>query len=363
MSTETSVGREVLDDSAAIPAASRGSVVRVREVVHETADASSFVVEPGVRAAASFEYRAGQFLTVRIPDAGSGSARCYSLSSSPHSDAAMKFTVKRVAGGHGSNWLCDNVSAGDELEVLPPSGTFTPDSLDEPVVLIAGGSGVTPVIAIAKSILFAGSGDVVLIYANRDEASVIFAEELRALESRFGDRFTVIHLLQSLQGYPTRRALTMLLRPFVQRAVYICGPGPLMSLAEEACAEAGIPGNRIHSERFLSLRQDPFAVEPESPDDGDATGEVAATIRVAIDGAEHLVPWRADRKLLDALLAAGIEAPYSCREGACSACVCTLRSGRVTMARNEILADEDVADGYILACQAEPVTDEIAIEY
>lgn len=362
MSTDTSVGREVLDDSAAIPAASRGSVVRVREVVHENADASSFVVEPGVRTAASFEYRAGQFLTVRIPDAGTGAARCYSLSSSPHSDAAMKFTVKRVVGGYGSNWLCDNVSAGDELEVLPPSGTFTPDSLDEPVTLIAGGSGVTPVIAIAKSILFAGSGDVVLIYANRDEASVIFAAELRALESRFGDRFTVIHLLQSLQGYPTRRALTMLLRPFVQRAVYICGPAPLMSLAEEACAEVGIPGDRIHSERFLSLRRDPFAVE-ESPDDGDAAGEVAATVRVSIDGAEHVVPWRADRKLLDALLAAGIEAPYSCREGACSACVCSVRSGRIAMARNEILTDDDIADGYILACQAEPVTDEVVIEY
>lgn len=363
MSTDTSVGPEVLGGSNTMTDGSRGSIVRVREVIHETADACSFVVEPEEEAAASFEYRAGQFLTVRVPDVGTGAARCYSLSSSPYSDPAMKFTVKRVQGGHGSNWLCDTVSTGDELEVLPPAGTFTPSSLDEPVALIAGGSGITPVIAIAKSILFGGSGDVVLIYANRDEASVIFADELRALESEFGDRFTVLHILESLQGYPTRRTLTLLLHPFTGRDVYICGPTPLMSLAAEVCAEAGIPGTRVHSERFLSIRQDPFAVEPAAGSDENTAEDIACMVRVSIDGADHVVPWTAGRKLLDALLSAGIDAPYSCREGACSACVCSLKSGRVHLAHNEVLADEDLADGYILTCQAEPVTDEISIEY
>ncbi|MET9266589.1 ferredoxin--NADP reductase [Amycolatopsis sp. NPDC004079] len=347
MSTETSTGREAAPGS-------RGKRVRVTDVVEETADARSFVVEPVGDAA--FGYRAGQFLTVRVPDAGTGSARCYSLSSSPHSDQAMKFTVKRVRGGHGSNWLCDTVSAGDELDVLPPAGTFTPASLDQPVVLVAGGSGITPVIAIAKSILFGGSGNVVLIYANRDEASVIFAGELAALESKFPDRFTVIHLLESLQGYPGRNLLTVLLRPFAGRDVYLCGPEPLMDLAADVCA--GIPGTRVHSERFLSLQQDPFADDPET-----GTGEVACTVAVSLDGDDHVVPWNAGQKLLDALLAAGVDAPYSCREGACSACVCALTSGKVNLARNEILTEDDLADGYVLACQAEPVSDEIAVEY
>ena len=322
-------------------------------VVEETADARSFVVEPVGEPA--FDYRAGQFLTVRVPDAGRGSARCYSLSSSPHCDQAMKFTVKRVRGGHGSNWLCDTVTAGAELDVLPPAGTFTPASLDHSAVLVAGGSGITPVIAIAKSILFGGSGNVVLLYANRDEASVIFAGELAALESKFPDRFTVIHLLESLQGYPSRNLLTVLLRPFADREVYLCGPEPLMDLAAEVCANVGTAG--VHSERFLSLRQDPFAPAESG------TGEVACTARVSLDGEDHVVPWKAGQKLLDALLAAGVDAPYSCREGACSACVCALTEGKVTLARNEILTEDDLAEGYVLACQAEPASDEIAIEY
>ncbi|WP_280477293.1 ferredoxin--NADP reductase [Nocardia asiatica] len=360
MSTETSAGPDVLADPATT-AASRGSRVRVIEVIEETDDARSFVVEPLGRDGNN-DYRAGQFLTVRVPDIGTGSARCYSLSSSPHSDAAMKFTVKRVAGGHGSNWLCDTVGTGDELEVLPPAGTFTPASLDESVVLVAGGSGITPVIAIAKSILFAGSGDVVLIYANRDQESVIFARELQELERVFADRLSVIHVLESVQGYPTRRTLSMLVRTLRDRTVYICGPTPLMDLAAEVCAAEGFPASRVHSERFLSLQADPFA-EAARDSDQDAAGEVVCRVRVRIDGTERQVPWTAGRKLLDALLAAGVEAPYSCREGACSACVCSLTEGRVHLARNEILTDDDLAEGYILACQAEPVADEIAIEY
>ncbi|MEV0354869.1 ferredoxin--NADP reductase [Nocardia sp. NPDC050697] len=359
MSTDTSAGPEVLADPATDPAGSRGTRVRVLEVIEETADARSFVVEPLDGSPAS--YRAGQFLTVRVPDIGTGSARCYSLSSSPHTDPAMKFTVKRVAGGHGSNWLCDTVAAGTELEVLPPAGTFTPASLDEPVVLVAGGSGITPVIAIAKSILVAGGGDVVLIYANRDQDSVIFGRELQELEQRFADRLSVLHVLESVQGYPTRRTLSLLLRPFADRTVYICGPTPLMNLAVEVCAAVGFPASRVHSERFLSLQSDPFGTAPAAAPAADA--EVVARVRVRIDGGEHDVPWTAGRKLLDALLDAGIEAPYSCREGACSACVCALTKGRVELARNEILTEDDLNEGYILACQAEPVSDEIAIEY
>lgn len=360
MSTETSTGPDVLADSATTTEDSHRRRVRVLEIVEETADTRSFVVEP--LGDADPGYRAGQFLTVRVPDIGTGSARCYSLSSSPHADMVMKFTVKRVAGGYGSNWLCDNVSAGDELEILSPAGTFTPASLDESVVLVAGGSGITPVIAIAKSILFAGTGDVVLIYANRDQESVIFARELQELERRFADRLSVLHILESVQGYPTRKTLSLLVRPLRDRTVYICGPSPLMDLAAQVCAEVGFSSARVHSERFLSLQRDPFA-EADRGRDHDESREVVARVRVSIDGAEHQVPWTAGRTLLDALLAAGIEAPYSCREGVCSACVCSLTEGRINLARNEILTEDDLAAGYILACRAEPGSDEIAIEY
>ncbi|MFJ6095687.1 2Fe-2S iron-sulfur cluster-binding protein [Williamsia muralis] len=355
-------------DKVTLPAAGaadervRGRRVRVLEVIDETADARSIVVNPRFEDGAEFEYAPGQFLTVRVPDAGTGSARCYSLASSPHADDHVKFTVKRVLGGHGSNWICDTVGVGDELEVLPPGGTFGPRSLAEPAVLVAGGSGITPVISIAKSLLFAGSADVFVLYANRDEKSVIFAAELRALTERFATRLTVVHMLESVQGYPSREGLSTLLRPFSDRNVYVCGPTPLMDLTVDVCRQLGFAHNHVHTERFLSLHGNPF--DPvESSDTGVVAGEVACTVEVELDGEHHSVEWNARQTLLDALLAAGLDAPYSCREGACSACVCVLRSGEVIMAHNEVLAEEDVAEGYILACQAEPVSAAIEIEY
>ncbi|WP_428829791.1 2Fe-2S iron-sulfur cluster-binding protein [Gordonia terrae] len=342
--------------------------VRVVGVVEETHDARSILVEPHPDHSSAFDYSPGQFLTIRVPDVGSGTARCYSLSSSPHVDPTMKITVKRVDGGHGSNWLCDNVDEGDELEVLPPSGSFKARTLDESVVLVAGGSGITPVMAIAKSILFAGSGHVLLIYANRDEKSVIFGQELRELTGRFADRLTVIHALQSVQGFLTVEALSALIRPLADRAVYTCGPAPLMKVVKEACATAGVESSRVMSERFVSLTSDPFggvreSVPDHAEDDGSETAADVGAIEVTLDGETLSVPWSGSKRLLDALLDAGVDAPFSCREGACSACVCTLTSGEVRMTRNEVLEDEDVADGYILTCQAEMVSPEISIEY
>ncbi|OUC80539.1 ferredoxin--NADP reductase [Gordonia lacunae] len=352
-------------DVVTVPAAEgrRGRRVRVLEVIDETADARSVVIRPRPEDAAEFDYAPGQFLTVRVPDAGSGSARCYSLASSPHADSDVKFTVKRVRGGHGSNWICDTVGVGDELEVLPPGGTFGPRSLTEPVVLVAGGSGITPVISIAKSLLFGGSGDVFVLYANRDEESVIFAAELRSLTARFATRLTVVHILESVQGYPTREGLSALLRSMTDRMVYVCGPAPLMDLTADVCARVGFPRDHVHTERFRSLHGNPFDAVESPETTGSGAGEVVCTVEVELDGDRRTVGWKAGQKLLDALLAAGLDAPYSCREGACSACVCVLKTGEVTMAHNEILAEDDVAEGYVLACQAEPVSDTIEIEY
>lgn len=346
-----------------------GIEMTVVDVIDETHDARSFVVRAQTDDTAGFDYRAGQFLTIRIPDRGRGTARCYSLSSSPHVDGTehLKFTVKRVAGGSGSNWICDEVSAGDVLEILPPTGIFSPTSLDESVVLVAGGSGITPVISIAKSVLVGGDGRVLLVYANRDERSVIFAEELRELSGRFPGRLTVVHILESVQGYPSAGQLADLLGPHVDREVYVCGPEPLMDLVSEVCSDLDFPRQRVHSERFASLRGDPFRPSPEPAarpdDDGGVASGPDVAVRVALDGEQRTVSWRRSRRLLDALRDAGIDAPYSCREGACSACVCSLVAGQVRLAHNDVLTEDDIADGYILTCQAEPESDEIEIEY
>jgi 3-ketosteroid 9alpha-monooxygenase subunit B len=335
--------------------------LRVVDVVRETADAHSLVLEPEDVGAFPRDYRPGQFLTVRVPsDREGGAARCYSLSSSPHCAERLKVTVKRTVGGYGSNWLCDNVVEGTVLEVLRPSGTFCPRSLDEDLLLLAGGSGITPIMSILKSVLTAGTGAVTLIYANRDEASVIFREELITLTRTHPDRLSVVHWLESVQGLPSAAGLRALTEPTRGREVFVCGPAPFMDLAVSTLRESGVPKDRVHVERFVSLSGDPFAdrTEVALPEGGRVT-----TVDVELDGEKATVAWPAGIKLLDALHAAGLDAPFSCREGSCSACACVVLEGEVTLEHNEVLDERDLGEGLILACQALPVSERLSITY
>jgi 3-ketosteroid 9alpha-monooxygenase subunit B len=332
--------------------------LRVAEVVSETDDACSLVlaVPPGL--SGEFAYRPGQFLTVRVPHSGSGSvARCYSLSSSPDAGDRPTITIKRVADGHASNWLADHVTAGSMLDVLPPAGTFTPRSLEGDFLMFAGGSGITPVMSIVKSALAGGQGQIVLIYTNRDERSVIFSRELGRLTAAAGSRLLVLHWLDSLQGPPTAAAMAALAAPYAAHEAFLCGPDPYLAVARQALGQLGVPAQRIHTERFLSLAENPFEVARE------AAGGVPATLDVTLDGERRVLPWPAGTRMLDALLDEGLDAPFSCRQGICGACACQLTSGEVRMAHNEVLEEADVAEGYILACQAVPLTDTVSVTY
>jgi 3-ketosteroid 9alpha-monooxygenase subunit B len=343
---------------------------RVVEVIPETEDAHSIVLE--VADADTFTYKPGQFLTVAVPSDRTGTvARCYSLSSAPHETDLLKITVKRTAEGYGSNWICDNIGQGHELRVLPPSGIFTPADLDADFLLFAGGSGITPVISIAKSALAQGSGKVVLLYANRDERSVIFARELTELAEKHPDRFVVVHWLESVQGLPTPEHMRTFAEHFQSYDAFVCGPGPFMSGVVQSLKDLGFPRERRHQEKFVSLGGNPFGDEVEDvtsdadEDDETATGRTApATVVGELDGhAFEFDDWPADKPLLDHLLAKGVQAPFSCREGNCSACACRIVSGEVSMMHNEVLDDEDLADGIRLACQSLPVSDTVKVSY
>lgn len=335
--------------------------VRVVEVVRETAEAHSLVLEPvdGHR----LEYRPGQFLTVRIPAAeGPEAARCYSLSSSPLHGERPKVTVKRTEGGYGSNWICDHVTEGDVLEILRPSGTFTPHALDQDLLLFAGGSGITPIMSILKSCLLGGTGEITLAYANRDEDSVIFRDELAALTREHGDRLTLVHWLESVQGRPTAASVRSLARHHTDRQTFVCGPEPFMALLDEVLTGLGVPPERVRVERFFSLNTDPFSEGAKPAEPVDASGPTS-TVEVELDGAAHTLAWPRRSHLLDVLLDAGLDAPYSCREGACSACACVLLEGEVEMDHNEVLDRSDLADGIVLACQSLPVSDRLKVTY
>jgi 3-ketosteroid 9alpha-monooxygenase subunit B len=331
--------------------------VRVAEVVSETDDACSLVLDLPPELAATFTYQPGQFLTLRIPHDREGSvARCYSLSSSPHTGDRPTITVKRMTDGYASNWIAEHLAAGSVLEILPPAGTFSPRSLDDDFMLFAGGSGITPVISIIKSALARGRGKIVLVYANRDERSVIFGAELRRLATAAEGRLLVVHWLDSLQGAPTAAAIAALAAPYAGHDAFICGPDPYHAVVRQALRQLGVPGHRVHVERFLSLAENPF--EATKP-----TGGVAATLEVTLDGQTRLLPWPPGTRMLDVLIDEGLDPPFSCRQGICGACACQLTGGEVEMAHNEVLEAEDVAEGYILACQAVPLTAAVAITY
>ena len=331
--------------------------VPVAEVIRETDDACSLVLDVPPPLFATFSYRPGQFVTVRVPSDLTGSvARCYSLSSSPHAAERPAITVKRTAGGYASNWIFDRVAAGSVLDLLPPAGTFSPRSLDGDFLLFAAGSGITPVMSILKSALAAGRGRVVLVYANRDERSVIFGPALGRLAASAAGRLVVVHWLDSLLGVPSAAGLAALARPYASYDAFICGPDPYLALVREALGLLGVPGQRVHVERFLSLAENPF-------EETAVAAGLAATLSVTLDGVTTLLPWPAGTRMLDVLIDAGLAAPYSCRQGICGACACALADGKVEMAHNQVLEAADIADGYILACQAVPLTPEVSITY
>ncbi len=338
--------------------------LQVADVVEETDDARSlvFTVPDDVDIPADrLRYAPGQFLTLRVPSDRTGCvARCYSLCSSPFTGDPMTVTVKRTDGGYASHWLCDNAHPGMRIHVLAPSGNFVPKTLDTDFLLLAAGSGVTPMMAICKSALAEGSGRVVLIYANRDEKSVIFGGALRELAAKYPDRLTVVHWLESVQGLPSAAALAALAAPYVGHDAYICGPGPFMDAAQEAMKSAGAPGDRIHIEVFKSLESDPFAEVVIEEDDSD---EGPATAIVTLDGQTHEVRWPRNAKLLDVLLDKGLDAPFSCREGHCGACAVLKKSGDVELEVNDVLEQQDLDEGLILGCQARPRSDSVEVTY
>lgn len=345
--------------------------LELAEVIDETADARSLVFtvpdEPNgaVIPPERLRHAPGQFLTLRVPSDRTGSvARCYSLCSSPFAGEALTVTVKRTAGGYASNWLCDNAHVGMKMHVLAPSGTFVPKTLDADFLLLAAGSGITPMMAILKAALSEGSGQVVLIYANRDEKSVIFAAALQELAAKYPDRFTAVHWIETVQGLPSTAALGNLVKPYAGREAFICGPGPFMVAAEQALLGAGAAPERVHVEVFRSLDSDPFAAVILTDDESDEDpAKPPAKVTVTLDGQTQEVRWPRSAKLLDVLLDKGLDAPFSCREGHCGACAVLVRSGAVDMHVNDVLEQSDLEEGLILACQAQPVSDSVEVTY
>jgi ring-1,2-phenylacetyl-CoA epoxidase subunit PaaE len=348
--------------------------LKVAEVVPETAEANSirFEIPPELRDA--FGFKAGQHLTLRATIDGEEVRRNYSLCTAP-ADGDWMVTVKRIGGGIFSNWVGDQLKAGDVVEVMVPHGSFTTEfdpARSRHLVGIAGGSGITPVMSLIKTLL-AGEPNsrFTLLYGNRDSSSVIFLEALAGLKDKHLGRFEIYHFLDQeeqdielFNGMLNRERLEEAIGALVPDAPevdgwFICGPGPMMDAAEGALLDREIPKERIHIERFTADRPAGAVAKEMAQLQTQAEG---VSVAVTLDGRTRRVPFTAGN-ILDSARAAGLPAPFACKAGVCATCRAKVMKGKVEMAVHYGLTDEEVADGYVLTCQSVPLGDGVAVDY
>ena len=334
--------------------------LRVRAVVDETADARSFVIDVPEELRDLFRYHAGQFCTFRVRVGDDELMRCYSMSSAPETDADLTVTVKRVPAGAVSNWLIDNVAAGDLLELTKPAGVFCPRERSVPVIAFCGGSGVTPVFSIVKQILATTPRHVKLLYANRSRDAVIFDRELAGLAAHHRDRLDIRNHFDSESGYLDRAAIAEFVAGTLDADFYICGPTPFMDLVESTLLDAGVDPAQHLDRAVRGRRPGPAEVAPE-----ETAGGVEATesLTLVLRRKSHTVPYRLGDTVLETARRNGLQAPYSCESGNCATCMAFLREGSATMRANNALTPAEVAEGWILTCQAIPVGATVTIEY
>jgi len=328
----------------------------VKRVIRETADSCSLVFEIPAGLRGSFAYKAGQFLTFRVPVAGEPLLRCYSMSSSPDTDPDLKVTIKRIVEGRVSNWINDQVSEGDILQASVPAGRFCLRERNIPIVAFSGGSGITPVISIIKTALATTSRPIKLLYANRDADSIIFAKELDELCGRYASRLQIMHHLDNTDGFIGPAALDRFISGNERSDFYICGPGPFMDLVEQALARRGIDRNSIFIEHFISLPDN--SVQPILD-----TQTVIEDVVFIIRRGKHRVPYRRGDTLLETARRAGLRPPASCESGNCGTCMARLKAGKAQMRVNNVLTPEEVAQGYILTCQGRPTEPGTIVDY
>jgi len=348
--------------------------LRVAEIVPETAEANSIRFEMPPELRETFAFKAGQHLTLKAEIGGEEIRRNYSLCTAPDEQDWM-VTVKRIPDGVFSNWVGVGLKAGDTIEVMPPHGSFTTDfdpSRKRHLVGIAGGSGITPVMSLLRTLLKSEpESRFTLLYGNRDSGSIIFLEELARMKDRYLDRFELYHFLDQEEG-DVELFNGMLDRARCEDAIgrlvdspedvdgwFICGPGPMMDAAESALIDRGIGRERIHIERFTADRP-PDALAKEMAElQSKAAG---LTVSVTLDGRTRKVPFT-EGNILDSARAAGLPAPFACKAGVCATCRAKVVSGKVEMAARYGLTDEEVAEGYVLTCQSVPAGDGVAVDY
>ncbi len=325
----------------------------VLDVIDETADTRSFVLDVPTELEETFAYVAGQFCTFRATINGESVVRCYSMSSSPEMNDRFTTTVKRVPGGRMSNWMNDTLARGNTIEVMRPTGLFVLRETDVPLVAFAGGSGITPVMSIIKSALVTTTRPILLVYANRTAGSVIFKNDLDGLSAAFPDRLSIHRHLDSERGLLDTTQCADLARDYTDADFYICGPNQYMETVEEGISMVGVGTGQLFIERFLLSADSDVASENPAPD----------SLVIKLGRRKHKIRYYVGDTILETARRAGLGPSSSCEAGNCATCMAHLDRGSVTMRTNNALSAAEVNDGWILTCQSIPTSDELMVDY
>jgi ring-1,2-phenylacetyl-CoA epoxidase subunit PaaE len=343
----------------------------------DEAVAVTFTVPPELRDV--FAFQAGQHLTVRRPDPGTGEdvRRSYSICSTPAELAAtghLRIGVKEVPGGAFSSFAVRALKAGDAVEVLPPLGHFTTafdPARTRRYAAVVAGSGITPVLSLAATALSVEPASTfALVFGNRYARSVMFAEELADLKDRHPARLQVIHVLSREPGDAPLlsgrvdadrlgRLLDTLVPPDDVDEWFLCGPYGMVVDAQAVLAGRGVPAGAVHRELFFADDEPPPPARAHLP----TTAQAGAEVTILLDGRASSFTMAPGERVLDAALRVRGELPYACKGGVCSTCRARVVEGEVTMARNYALEDDEVAAGFVLTCQSSPVTDRLVVDY
>jgi ring-1,2-phenylacetyl-CoA epoxidase subunit PaaE len=371
--------------------ASRFHDLQVARIAPEAAGAVaiSLAVPPDLRN--SFDFQPGQFLTLRADIGSANVRRSYSISSARsqlQKQGLLEVGIRPVQGGVFSNWAASQLKVGDTLRVMPPDGRFV---VQRPLAIhrvgFAAGSGITPILSILASTLEEqAESQFTLVYGNRRMDSVMFNEALQDLKDRYPSRLTLIHILSRqaqevplLEGRIDAAKVQSIIDAFLPVAsmdeVFICGPEAMIEATEQALLTAGVKADRIRSERFGSPTLDALSPEARAkavlgqPDErvtpshsAEAqAGEVQLT--VVLDGKPYSVPMRRHEKILEVALSLGMDLPYSCKAGVCCTCRCKVMAGTTEMEKNFTLEKHEVAQGFVLSCQARPTSERVVVSF
>ncbi len=350
------------------------NTLTIKDIKRETADCVSVAFNVPDNLKNDYRFIQGQYITLKRLFNGEEVRRSYSICSSPLTEHELRVAVKEVPGGKFSTWLNREAKVGDSLEVMPPMGNFYSEmnpSNNKHYVLFAGGSGITPIYSILKTVLAAEpKSTITLFYANRNEDSIIFKNEIKEIVEKNSDRLKVYHILDDApagyadlyKGILSKEKIKALIDKHVglnsNNEFFICGPTPMMDNVREVLESLNVEKNKIHIEYFTA--------QETKPSEKPATTDVVINSKVTIimDGVETVINLASNGKtILDAAMDAGLDAPFACKGAVCCTCKAKVLNGIVSMDMNYALTDDEVAEGYILTCQAHPQSADVTVDY